>query len=80
MRYIIDTPISAIESIEPAKTGYLGGFNLPIIISWPIGGLLAALTAYAIGKIALGLRSDYLAIATLGISEIIIYVLKNEEE
>ena len=79
MRYIIDTPIKAIESIEPAKTGYLGGFNLPVIISWPIGGLLAALTAYLIGKIALGLRSDYLAIATLGISEIIIYVLKNED-
>ena len=79
MRYIIDTPISAIEAIEPAKTGYLGGFNLPVIISWPIGGLLAALTAYLIGKIALGLRSDYLAIATLGISEIIIYVLKNED-
>ena len=79
MRYIIDTPISAIEAIEPAKTGYLGGFNLPVIISWPIGGVLAALTAYLIGKIALGLRSDYLAIATLGISEIIIYVLKNED-
>ena len=79
MRYIIDIPILTIESIEPAKTGYLGGFDLPVIISWPIGGLLAALTAYAIGKIALGLRSDYLAIATLGISEIIIYVLKNED-
>ena len=79
MRYIIDTPIQTIESIEPAKTGYLGGFGLPIMISWPIGGLLAALIAYAIGKIALGLRSDYLAIATLGISEIIIYVLKNED-
>ena len=52
---------------------------MPVIISWPIGGLLAALTAYLIGKIALGLRSDYLAIATLGISEIIIYVLKNED-
>ena len=79
MRYIIDIPIQTIESIEPARTGYLGGFDLPVIISWPIGGLLAALTAYAIGKIALGLRSDYLAIATLGISEIIIYVLKNED-
>ena len=79
MRYIIDPPISAIEAIEPAKTGYLGGFNLPVIMSWPIGGVLAALTAYLIGKIALGLRSDYLAIATLGISEIIIYVLKNED-
>ncbi|GIS10460.1 MAG: hypothetical protein CM15mP114_12420 [Alphaproteobacteria bacterium] len=35
--------------------------------------------AYVIGKISLGLRSDYLAIATLGISEIIIYILKNED-
>ena len=79
MRYIIDSPIKAIEAIEPAKTGYLGGLALPVIISWPIGGLLAALIAYVIGKISLGLRSDYLAIATLGISEIIIYILKNED-
>ena len=79
MRYIIDAPIKSIEAIEPAKTGYLGGLDLPIIISWPIGGLLAALIAYVIGKISLGLRSDYLAIATLGISEIIIYILKNED-
>ena len=79
MRYIIDPPIKLIEAIEPAKTGYLGGLDLPVIISWPIGGLLAALIAYVIGKISLGLRSDYLAIATLGISEIIIYILKNED-
>ena len=79
MRYIIDSPIKAIEAIEPAKTGYLGGLDLPVIISWPIGGLLAALISYVIGKISLGLRSDYLAIATLGISEIIIYILKNED-
>ena len=79
MRYIIDAPIKSIEAIEPAKTGYLGGLDLPIIISWPTGGLLAAFIAYIIGKISLGLRSDYLAIATLGISEIIIYILKNED-
>ena len=79
MRYIIDSPIKAIEAIEPAKTGYLGGLDLPVIISWPIGGLLAAMIAYVIGKISLGLRSDYLAIATLGISEIIIYIIKNED-
>ena len=79
MRYLIDPSIENIEAIEPAKTGYLGGFNLPILISWPVGGLLAALAAFIIGKISLGLRSDYLAIATLGISEIIIYLLKNED-
>ena len=79
MRYLIDPSIENIEAIEPAKTGYLGGLNLPVLISWPVGGLLAALAAFIIGKISLGLRSDYLAIATLGISEIIIYLLKNED-
>ena len=79
MRFLVDIPIEKIESIEPAKTGYLGGFNLPVLISWPVGGLLAAFSAFIIGKISLGLRSDYLAIATLGISEIIIYILKNED-
>ena len=69
----------AIELIEPAKTGYLGGAGLPIMIAWPVGGLLAAAAAWVVGRVALGLRSDYLAIATLGISEIIIAVLKNED-
>ncbi len=44
-----------------------------------MGGLLAAGVAWVIGKTALGLRSDYLAIATLGIAEIILAVLKNED-
>ncbi len=79
MRYIIDPAVIEIESIEPAKTGYLGGFGLPIIFSWFAGGMLAAGVAYLVGKISLGLRSDYLAIATLGISEIVIYLFKNED-
>jgi branched-chain amino acid transport system permease protein len=69
----------AIEAVNPASTGYLGGLGLPIVLSWPVGGLLAAAAAWAIGKTALGLRSDYLAIATLGIAEILIAVLKNED-
>ena len=35
--------------------------------------------AWIVGKVALGLRSDYLAIATLGISEIIVAILKHED-
>jgi branched-chain amino acid transport system permease protein len=69
----------AIEAIDPAETGYLGGLSLPIVLSWPLGGLVAAGAAWFIGRIALGLRADYLAIATLGISEIIIAVIKYEE-
>ena len=78
-RYFLDPAVSAIEAVEPAKTGFLGGLGLPIIFSWVIGGFVAAGIAWLIGKVALGLRADYLAIATLGISEIIIAVLKNED-
>ncbi len=78
-RYWLDPAVSAIEAVEPAKTGFLGGLGMPILFSWIIGGLVAAGIAWVIGKIALGLRADYLAIATLGISEIIIAVLKNED-
>mgnify|MGYP003325869057 FL=1 len=74
-----DPAVSSIESIDPAKTGFLGGLGIPIIFSWVVGGLLAAGVAWVIGKVTLGLRSDYLAIATLGISEIIIAVLKHED-
>ncbi|MCX8507907.1 MAG: branched-chain amino acid ABC transporter permease, partial [Rhodobacteraceae bacterium] len=38
-----------------------------------------AAAAWVIGKTTLGLRSDYLAIATLGIGEIIVAVMKNED-
>ena len=71
--------IEAIEGFEAAKTGYLGGLGLPILISWIVGGLLAAGIAWVIGKITLDLKSDYLAIATLGISAIILYIAKNED-
>ena len=71
--------VHAIENVNPAVTGFLGGLGLPIIFSWIVGGLFAAGVAFVIGKITLGLRSDYLAIATLGISEIIIAVLKHED-
>lgn len=79
VRQFFDAGTDAIEAVDPALTGFLGGLNLPIILSWPVGGLLAALVAWGIGKIALGLRADYLAIATLGIGEIVIAVIKNEE-
>jgi len=79
MRHFYDPAVEAIEAVESAKYGYLGGVGLPILLSWIVGGLFAAGAAWIVGKIALGLRSDYLAIATLGISEIIVAVLKNED-
>ncbi len=78
-RSVFDPAASAIEAVNPASSGYLGGLGLPVILAWPVGGLFAAGAAWIIGKTALGLRSDYLAIATLGIAEIIIYIMKNED-
>jgi len=78
-RSVFDPSVLAVEVNNPATAGNLGGLGLPALLAWPAGGLLAAAAAWAIGKTALGLRSDYLAIATLGIAEIIIAVLKNED-
>ncbi|MDD7910134.1 branched-chain amino acid ABC transporter permease [Pseudovibrio exalbescens] len=56
----------------------IGGFDLPIVVGW-IGAMVAAgLIAWPIGKICLRFRSDYLAIATIGIAEIIRLVVKSE--
>ena len=74
-----DPAVSSIESVDATQTGFLGGLGLPVILAWPIGAAFAAIAAYAIGRIALGLRADYLAIATLGIAEILVVVMKNEE-
>ncbi|CRL09854.1 MAG: branched-chain amino acid ABC transporter permease [Phaeobacter italicus] len=78
-RAIFDPSVAGVEAIDPALAGHLGGLGLPVLLAWPAGGLLAAGAAWLIGKTALGLRSDYLAIATLGIAEIIIAVMKNED-
>ncbi|MFD0908642.1 branched-chain amino acid ABC transporter permease [Ruegeria arenilitoris] len=78
-RAVFDPSIAAVEAIDPAIAGNIGGLNLPVLLAWPAGGLLAAGAAWLIGKTALGLRSDYLAIATLGIAEIIIAIMKNED-
>lgn len=79
IRSVYDPAVDAIETTNAASTGFLGGLGMPIIISWAFGGLAAAGIAWVMGKITLGLRSDYLAIATLGISEIVVAVLKNED-
>ena len=79
IRVIAEPGIEAIEAVEPAKTGFLGGLGLPIVFSWIVGALFAGGLAFVVGKVALGLRADYLAIATLLISEIVIAIIKHED-
>jgi branched-chain amino acid transport system permease protein len=79
IKFISAPAIENIEAVDPAKTGFLGGLGLPVLFSWIVGGLFAAGLAYIIGKVALGLRADYLAIATLLIAEIVISIIKHED-
>ena len=79
LRFISGPAIEGIEAVEPAKTGFLGGLGMPVMFSWIVGGFFAGGLAYVVGKIALGLRADYLAIATLLIAEIVVSVIKHED-
>ena len=79
IRFISGPAIEGIEAVEPAKTGFLGGLGMPVMFSWIVGGFFAGGLAYVVGKIALGLRADYLAIATLLIAEIVVSVIKHED-
>ena len=69
----IDPAAAYIE----ASSGWVGGLGLNPVLGWAFGGVLAAGVAWIVGRISLGLRTDYLAIATIGISEIIRALLKN---
>ena len=77
-RIVFNPAASAVEAINPAVTGNIGGLGLPVPLSFFIAGAFAAAAGWMVAKIALGLRSDYLAIATLGIGQIVISVLMNE--
>lgn len=68
----------ATVAIE-AEAGFIGGFGLPVGVGWVAAGVVAGAIAYVIGKICLGLRADYLAIATLGIAQIIKTFLRNAD-
>ena len=63
IKIIAGPAIEQIEAVDPAKTGFLGGLGLPVLFSWIVGGLFAAGLAFIVGKVALGLRADYLAVS-----------------
>ena len=76
--------IFTVPLAERAKIFYvvpqnpvLAQIELPFAAALILGGLLAALVAILIGIPVLRLKRDYLAIATLGFSEIIRIVLTN---
>lgn len=62
----------------PVTAGHIGGIGLPIPAAMLLAMVLSAAVAFLIGKVCIRLRSDYLAIATIGIAEILRLIFKNE--
>ena len=61
-----------------ASPHHLGGFGLPFLIGIVAAMVTSGVLAFFVGLITLKLRGDYLAIASIGIAEIIRLFLKNE--
>ncbi len=78
---LLTIPVAKKETIfmlEPLIAP-LNTLTLPFGVALIIGGLLAAAVAFFIGLPCLRLRGDYLAIATLGFSEIIRILITNAQ-
>jgi len=62
----------------PICRDHLGCYDWPIPLAMLAAMLVSAVVAWVIARICIRLRSDYLAIATIGIAEILRLVFKNE--
>ena len=68
---IFTIPVADRASVYQYFDGGLVQFTLPVPVALILAGLVAAAFAFLIGLPVLRLKSDYLAIATLGFAEII---------
>lgn len=68
---ILTIPVEARQSVYQYFDGGVIQFTVPVVVALVLSGLAACFFAYLVGLPVLRLRSDYLAIATLGFAEII---------
>ncbi|HHY83003.1 MAG TPA: branched-chain amino acid ABC transporter permease [Clostridiales bacterium] len=68
---IFTIPVEARPMVYQYFNGGIVKFTLPVIPAIILAGIVTAIFAYLIGLPVLRLKSDYLAIATLGFAEII---------
>ena len=73
---ILTIPVAKRMAVYQYYGGGLVQFTVPVLVGILIGGLVAALFAALIGLPVLRLKSDYLAIATLGFAEIMRVVVQ----
>ena len=69
---------SAILTAAPSTNGF-AGFGLPVAVGLVAAGLIAGILGWLVGRLCMRLQSDYLAMATLGIAEILRLVVRNEQ-
>ena len=62
----------------PEISSRIAALQLPVVVGFAAAAVTSGLIAYGIGRLTLRLQGDYLAIATIGVGEILRLVLKNE--
>ncbi|MEO8857076.1 MAG: branched-chain amino acid ABC transporter permease [Burkholderiaceae bacterium] len=70
---------SALLTAASSGGRHVGGFALPIPIGLAGAALVAGVTGWAVARICVRLKSDYLAMASIGIAEILRLVIVNEQ-
>ena len=67
--------------ITAASSGgkHVGGFSLPVPVGLLAAGLIAGALGWITAKICVRLKSDYLAMASIGIAEILRLIIVNEQ-
>lgn len=68
---IFTIPVADRAQVYQYYAGGIIQFQLPVLVAILLGGIAAAFFAWLVGMPVLRLKSDYLAIATLGFAEII---------
>ena len=69
---------SALLTAAPSGS-HVGGFALPIPLGLLAAALVAGGTGWAVARICVRLKSDYLAMASIGIAEILRLTIVNEQ-
>lgn len=76
---ILTIPVESRANIYLYYDGGIVKFALPFMLALVLAGVMAAIFAFLIGLPVLKLKSDYLAIATLGFAEIIRTVIQYDK-
>ncbi|MEP9387056.1 branched-chain amino acid ABC transporter permease [Mesorhizobium sp. KR9-304] len=76
---VVQSALDPAAALIESEARFVGGLGLPVWLAWAAGGAAAGALGWSMGRITLGLRADYMAIATLGIAEIVKAFLKNAD-